>query len=58
MRHYGRHKGGHVAQIADFVAAVREGRPPAVDGREGRRSLALVTAIYESARTGHEVGVG
>ena len=50
-------KGGHAAQIADLVAAVREGRPPAVDGREGRRSLALVTAIYEAARTGREVCV-
>jgi UDP-N-acetyl-2-amino-2-deoxyglucuronate dehydrogenase len=48
-------KGGHAAQIADFCSAVREGRPPAVDGREGRRSLALITAIYESARTGREV---
>jgi predicted dehydrogenase len=51
-------EGGHVAQIADFCSAVREGRPPAVDGREGRRSLALITAIYESARTGREVIVG
>jgi UDP-N-acetyl-2-amino-2-deoxyglucuronate dehydrogenase len=48
-------KGGHAAQIADFCSAVREGRPPAVDGREGRRSLPLITAIYESARTGREV---
>jgi UDP-N-acetyl-2-amino-2-deoxyglucuronate dehydrogenase len=48
-------EGGHAAQIADFCSAIREGRPPAVDGREGRRSLALITAIYESARTGREV---
>jgi UDP-N-acetyl-2-amino-2-deoxyglucuronate dehydrogenase len=51
-------EGGHAAQIADFVEAVREDRPPAVDGREGRRSLALVSAIYEAARTGHQVRVG
>jgi predicted dehydrogenase len=50
-------EGGHVAQIADFCSAVREGRPPAVDGREGRRSLALITAIYEAARTGRQVNV-
>jgi UDP-N-acetyl-2-amino-2-deoxyglucuronate dehydrogenase len=50
-------EGGHRAQIADFVSAIREGRPPAVDGQEGRRSLALVTAIYESARTGRKVSI-
>jgi UDP-N-acetyl-2-amino-2-deoxyglucuronate dehydrogenase len=50
-------EGGHAAQIADFRSAIREGRPPVVDGREGRQSLALITAIYEAARTGHEVNV-
>jgi predicted dehydrogenase len=44
-----------MAQIADFVSAIRENRPLVVDGREGRRSLALITAIYESARMGREV---
>jgi predicted dehydrogenase len=42
----------HARILADFVAAVREGRPPMVPGEEGRRSLALVLAIYEAARTG------
>ena len=46
---------GHHAQIADMVGAVREGRPPAVTGEEGRRSLEVCLAIYESARTGREV---
>lgn len=46
---------GHNAQIADMVAAIREGRPPAVSGEEGRRSLEICLAIYESARTGREV---
>jgi predicted dehydrogenase len=40
---------GHVAVVADFVAAVREGRSPLVDGHEGRRSLAAVIGIYEAA---------
>jgi predicted dehydrogenase len=48
---------GHHAQIADMVAAVREGRPPAISGEEGRRSLEVCLAIYESARTGREVQV-
>ncbi len=40
----------HQAVFEDFVAAIREGRAPACDGREGRRALALVEAIYEAAR--------
>jgi UDP-N-acetyl-2-amino-2-deoxyglucuronate dehydrogenase len=47
----------HQLQIEDFVDAVRAGRPPQVDGREGMRSLALVTAVYEAARTGAAVEV-
>lgn len=47
----------HQLQIDDFVDAVREGRPPAVDGREAMRSLALVLAVYEAAATGQAVGV-
>lgn len=48
---------GHLFQIRDFVAAVRDGRPPAIDGREGRKAVALVHAIYESARRGTTVAV-
>ena len=43
---------GHRRQLADFVSAIRTGREPAVNGEEGRRSLAIVQAIYGSARTG------
>lgn len=32
-------------ELADFVAAVREDRPPHVDGHQGRRALALATRI-------------
>jgi UDP-N-acetyl-2-amino-2-deoxyglucuronate dehydrogenase len=46
---------GHRRQLADFVAAVRENRPPKVDGREGRKSVDLICAIYESNRTGKVV---
>lgn len=46
---------GHQRQIADFVAAVREGRPVAVSGREARRAVALVRAIYASADAGGAV---
>ncbi len=45
----------HPRVIEDFVTAVCDGRPPAVDGREGRKVLEVIFAIYESARTGREV---
>ena len=46
---------GHRAQYADFVGALQEGRPPAVPGREGRKAVALIRAIYESSRKGTTV---
>jgi len=49
---------GHIRLVGDLVAAIREGRPPLVPGEEGRRSLALVIAVYESARTGQVVRTG
>jgi UDP-N-acetyl-2-amino-2-deoxyglucuronate dehydrogenase len=36
--------------IEDVVSAVRNGTPVAVDGREGRKSLALLDGIYTAAR--------
>jgi len=45
----------HAEQIADFVRAVREGREPAVTGREAVKSLEIVQAVYESSRTGAPV---
>ena len=40
---------GHIAIVRDFVEALRAGRSPQIEGREGRRSLAAVLAIYEAA---------
>jgi UDP-N-acetyl-2-amino-2-deoxyglucuronate dehydrogenase len=45
----------HRDQIQDFVEAVREGREPFVNLEEGRKPLAIIQAIYESARTGGPV---
>lgn len=42
----------HCRQIADFVAAIREGREPAVSAADARRSVALIRAIYRSAKSG------
>ena len=35
----------YVGELADFAAAVREGRSPAVDGREGLRNVELLEEI-------------
>jgi predicted dehydrogenase len=47
----------HRDVFIDFIEAVRARRPPCCDGREGRRSVALVEAIYESSRRGSPVDV-
>jgi predicted dehydrogenase len=41
---------GHQAVIEDFLCAIQKETTPVCDGREGRRSLALVEAIYRAAR--------
>jgi UDP-N-acetyl-2-amino-2-deoxyglucuronate dehydrogenase len=41
---------GHQAVLEDFLAAIREKRAPVCDGAEGRRSVALVEAIYRAAK--------
>ncbi|HWW92033.1 MAG TPA: Gfo/Idh/MocA family oxidoreductase [Vicinamibacteria bacterium] len=41
---------GHRAVLEDFLRAIREGGEPRCSGREGRRSQALVDALYRSAR--------
>src|SRR5947209_7743810 len=46
---------GHARQLADFVRAARTGGAPLVDGREGRRSVEVIEAVYRSARTGRTV---
>jgi predicted dehydrogenase len=46
---------GHVIQIQDVIDAIKEDREPSVPGTEGRRSLELILAIYESAKTGKPV---
>jgi UDP-N-acetyl-2-amino-2-deoxyglucuronate dehydrogenase len=48
----------HAAQIADLMAAIDEGREPAVGGEAGRETLKIICAVYESARTGRTVTLG
>jgi UDP-N-acetyl-2-amino-2-deoxyglucuronate dehydrogenase len=46
---------GHQAVLEDFLRAIRTNTKPRCDGQEGRRSVALVQAIYEACRTGKRV---
>jgi len=45
----------HCALIEDFARSIETGTTPLCDGVEGRRSLAVVRAIYESSRTNQPV---
>jgi predicted dehydrogenase len=45
----------HREVIRDFARALLDSRPPQTPGEEARKSLALVLAIYEAARTSREV---
>ena len=40
---------GHIAILKDFIAGIRRGQDPVIDGAEGRRSLAAILAVYESS---------
>jgi predicted dehydrogenase len=46
---------GHARQLADFVQAIETGASPAIDGREGRRAVEIILAIYRSSATGRSV---
>jgi len=48
---------GHRRLIEDFLHAIDNGGQPICDGREGRRSVELIEAIYESSRTGLPVSL-
>lgn len=48
----------HKAQIADFIAAIRENRDPLVTGAEGIKSLAIVLGIYASSSKSTPVRIG
>ena len=46
---------GHLAYLEHVVDSIKNGKPAIVDGLQGRKSLELITAIYESIETGKEV---
>ena len=46
---------GHVRYLENVIDCIKNNKKALVDGIEGRRSLELINAIYESAETGKEV---
>ena len=48
---------GHQALFEDFLRSIERNTTPICDGREGRRSIALVEAIYRAARNGGAASV-
>ncbi|MBM4194497.1 MAG: Gfo/Idh/MocA family oxidoreductase [Gemmatimonadetes bacterium] len=48
---------GHEGYYRNVVTALQGSARPDTDGRGGRKSLELILAIYESARTGREVAL-
>jgi predicted dehydrogenase len=48
---------GHQAVLMDFLQAIEKNTTPRCDGREGRRSLVLVQAIYAACRSGEPVNL-
>lgn len=47
----------NVGMLAEFVAAIREDREPAVTGLDGLRAVEIVDAAYRSIATGESVGL-
>jgi predicted dehydrogenase len=50
--------GGHQLQIEDFAKAIQGKKNKMIPGSEGRRAIALLEAVYKSARTGRAVTMG
>ena len=45
----------HAYQLRDVIESIRNDRPPAVTGEDGRRVVAIIQGVYESTRTGRPV---
>lgn len=48
----------HELQLRDVVASIRDGRPPAIAGRDGRATVELFRAIYRASASGQRVRLG
>jgi predicted dehydrogenase len=48
---------GHARQLSDFVRSIQTGKPPQIDGREGRKAVEIILAIYQAMATGRTVEI-
>ena len=48
---------GFALEIYDFINAIKDHRPPEVDGWTGLKAKAIAIAIYESAWLGEAVNI-
>lgn len=48
----------HRMQFADMIESIEQGREPSVNGTEGRKPLAIILAVYQSAREGRPIILG
>ncbi len=48
---------GHTEQLKDFIRSIRVGDKPLVDDKEGRKSVEIILAIYQSSWTGRKVSL-
>lgn len=49
---------GHTKIFEEAVKSINENRPSLINGHEGRRSVEVICAVYESAKTGKIVTLG
>jgi len=49
---------GHAAVFASFIEAVLAGKEPPVGGREGKKAVEIILAVYRSAKENTEVLIG
>jgi UDP-N-acetyl-2-amino-2-deoxyglucuronate dehydrogenase len=48
---------GHEAIIRDFCSAIRQGRDPAVNGEEARKTGLVIDSIYKAAKESREISL-
>lgn len=48
---------GHACVFADFLKAVEQNERPPIDGAEGRKSVEVILAIYQSAQSNQAVAL-
>jgi predicted dehydrogenase len=55
VRQDGGYEGGHIAAIKDLLACINENRVPRCSAHDGRAIVEMITAVFESQRTGRTV---